>query len=463
MAGQLKKDTLVFREVLFQGIAASAPAGAAVATLTGSAAFALGSLPLATVAAFVIVLLNAIVVNRISEQVAGAGGYYEYAKQGFGKSVGSFVGWTYIVYQVFALAFIGLSIAVFVPALLSSVFSINVPGWLWFPLLVLTEGFGFLVSYLGVKGSLRWAMVMGSLEIVVVVAIGLIIVLSKPDINTVSVFTPKYAQGGVSGVALGVLFAYTAFAGFGGATPLGEETKEAKKTVGRAVLLTSVILGLFFIFAAYAFTVGWGPSNMSSYASALVPGISLTMQDVGLLAAVIITVFYINSILTDAVVFTNSASRVIFSMGRDKVLPSKLSAVHDVHKTPHVSAIVTVVAATAVGAISVPLLGGGGFNAFLFTGVVSTLGTLLVHMIANAALPAIRHRKKLSVGILNVVLAIVTIGALAYVFYGTFVSISTPVLVAAYLFAAWSILGIIYIAARRSRTIEVADARPSTP
>ena len=285
--------------------------------------------------------------------------------------------------------------------------------------------------------------------------------LSHPSINTVSVFTPQYAQGGISGVALGVLFAYTAFAGYGGATPLGEETKEAKRTVGRAVIFTSVILGLFFIFAAYAFTVGWGPSNMGSYANALVPGITLTLQDLGPIAAVIITVFYINSILTDAVVLTNSASRVIFSMGRDKVLSSRLSAVHDVHKTPHISAIVTVVAATAVAAISVPLLGGGGFNAFIFTGVVATLGTLLVHMITNAALPVIRRKRNLSMGILNIALAVITIAALMYVFYGTFISISTPVIVAAYLFAAWSIVGVIYILARRSRTIEVAPAPPT--
>ncbi|MEM3186415.1 MAG: APC family permease [Conexivisphaerales archaeon] len=458
MQTQLKKDALVFREVLFQGIAASAPAGAAVATLTGSATFALGSLPLATVLAFVLVLLNAIVINRISEHVAGAGGYYEYTKQGFGVSMGSFVGWVYIIYQVFALAFIGLSNAIFVPALLSSVFNINVPGWLWIPLLIATEAFGFVISYLGVKGSLRWAMVMGSLEMIVVVVIGLIITLSRPGINTLSVFTPQYAQGGISDVALGVLFAYTAFAGYGGATPLGEETKEAKRTVGRAVLFTSVLLGLFFIFAAYAFTVGWGPYNMGSYANALVPGINLAMQDIGPIAAIAITVFYINSILTDAVVFTNSASRVVFSMGRDRVLPASLSAVHKVHKTPHVSAVATVIAATFVAAVSVPLLGGGGFNAFLFTGVVSTLATLLVHMIVNAALPNIRKRQNLPIGLVNVLLPVITIATLAYVFYGTFISISLPVVVAAYLFTAWIVVGLIYIFAKRSRLIEVKSS-----
>ncbi|MCL4453940.1 hypothetical protein [Ferroplasma sp.] len=76
----LKKDSLSLYNVIFQGVAGSAPAGAAVATLTGSAAFALGSLPLSAVVAFVIVLINAFIINRISRHVAGAGGYYAYSR-----------------------------------------------------------------------------------------------------------------------------------------------------------------------------------------------------------------------------------------------------------------------------------------------------------------------------------------------------------------------------------------------
>ena len=58
MTEQLRKGVLNFRQTLFQGIAASAPAGAAVATMTGSAAYALGALPLAALVAFAIVALN---------------------------------------------------------------------------------------------------------------------------------------------------------------------------------------------------------------------------------------------------------------------------------------------------------------------------------------------------------------------------------------------------------------------
>jgi amino acid transporter len=74
-----------------------------------------------------------------------------------------------------------------------------------------TVAFGYVLSVLGVKGSLRYASVMATLEIAVVVFIGLWLIISRPSINTVSVFSPSHATGGISGVLLGVLFMYTAF------------------------------------------------------------------------------------------------------------------------------------------------------------------------------------------------------------------------------------------------------------
>ena len=64
-AKTLKRDTLNVYDVIFQGVAGSAPAGAAVATLTGSAAFALGSLPLSAVVAFVILIYLNVYYDRL--------------------------------------------------------------------------------------------------------------------------------------------------------------------------------------------------------------------------------------------------------------------------------------------------------------------------------------------------------------------------------------------------------------
>ena len=439
----LRKNALSIRDVVFQGVAASAPAGAAVATMTGAAAFALGSLPLTAIVALVIVGLNVYIINRISTHVAGAGGYYDYVKLGFGKHISAYTGWSYQFYQVTSLAFIGLSISVFVPALLSNVFGINLPSYLWLPLLAGTVAFGYILSVLGVKGSLKYASVMASLEIAVVVFIGLWLIITRPSINTVSVFSPSHASGGISGVLLGVLFMYTAFSGFGTSTPLGEETTDARKTIAKGIVLTIVILGVFFVFASYAFTVAWGINNMGAYASALVPGISLSYSDIGVWAAILITVFYINSILTDMVTYTNSSSRVLYAMAKDGLFPRSISSVHKTHLTPHVASGVMALASFAIAAISTVTM--GGFNAFLFTGVAGTLGSILVHIMANASLPKILKDKKLKVGYLNMIVTVVAIGFLGFIFYGSFISISSPVLIAAYSFVIWMVIGLIYI------------------
>ncbi len=443
LSKSLKKDSLNVYDVIFQGVAGSAPAGAAVATLTGSAAFALGSLPLSAVVAFIVVFINAVIINRISKHVAGAGGYYAYSREGLGNTVGIFTGWMYILYQLMSLAFIGLSIAIFLPDLLFEIFGIAIPSYSWVLLLVLVLAFGYFVSFSGVKNSVRYAMIMATLEVIVVTVISLIIILSKPSVNTATVFTPAYAPNGFTGVMLGVLFMYTAFSGFGTATPLGRETKNANKVIGNGVIASVIILGLFFTLASYAFTVGWGPSNMLSYSKELVPGVVLTDNYIGIIGAIIITVFFVNSLFTDSVVFTNSLSRVIYSMSRDNVLPGILSNTHSKRQTPHMAAGLIVIIAFIIGVVSVLRL--GGFNAFLYTGIASTMGALIVHILANASLPVIvrKFRAKMNF-LLDLILPAVSILILAFVFYGGFISINYSIIVASYTFVAWLIAGIIY-------------------
>ncbi|ARD85332.1 APC family permease [Ferroplasma acidiphilum] len=454
MKSSLKKDSLSLSNVIFQGVAGSAPAGAAVATLTGSAAFALGSLPLSAVVAFIIVLINAVIINRISRHVAGAGGYYAYSREGIGNFAGIFTGWMYIMYQIMSLAFIGLSVAIFLPALLGTVFGIDIPFYSWVLLLILIMGFGYFVSFSGVRNSVRYAMVMATIEVVVVAAVSIIIITAKPSINTVSVFTPVYAVHGFTGVMLGVLFMYTAFSGFGTATPLGEEAKNANAVIGKGVLISAIVLGLFFTLVSYAFTVGWGPTRMLTYSTELVPGIILAKNYLGLAGAIVITVLFVNSLFTDSVVFTNSLSRVVFSMSRDNVLPGILSSVHSHRQTPHVAAGVMVIISFIIGVISVITL--GGFNAFLFAGIAATLSALLVHMIANASLAGILHKMKLKMNIaMDVVLPAVSIVILAFVFYGSFISIDNVVIIASVSFIVWAIAGLIYSAISRKYLMHV--------
>lgn len=284
---------------------------------------------------------------------------------------------------------------------------------------------------------------MATIEVIVIALVSILIITIKPSINTASVFTPVYAKGGFTGVMLGVLFMYTAFSGFGTATPLGEEAQNEKKVIGRGVVISVIVLGLFFILASYAFTVGWGPENMLSYSQERVPGVILSENYLGIAGALVVTVLFVNSLFTDSVVFTNSLSRVVFSMSRDNVLPGILSNVHEHRRTPHVAAGIMAIIGFIIAAIAVVTL--GGFNAFLYMGIGATLSALVVHMIANASLPGIinKMRKKLNI-FMDIALPVISIAILGFVFYGSFISINKIVIIASITFGIWLILGIIY-------------------
>jgi len=367
----LRKNSIGLLETTFQGIAGSAPAGAAVATFTGAAFFALGAFPLTAFLAFLVVLLNAFIIRKLSRHIAGSGGYYSYVREGLGISSALFAGLFYIFYQIMALSFMGISLAVFVLAIFSSVFGVSILTYSWFPILSVSILFGYLISRSGIKQSVRYTTIMAMTEIVVIGISEIFILVSHPSLNTTEVFNPALARNGFLGVGIGVLFMYTAFSGFGASTPLGEESRTAQKTIGLSVVLSIIILGVFFIFTAYVFTVAYGVHSMGSYANALVPGVQLVKTDLGSRIAILITALFINSLLTGTVVITNGTSRVMYTMSREGFIPEGFSRIHQIRMTPSTSAGVVAVAAFLISTAGIIFL--NGFNAFLMTATAATL------------------------------------------------------------------------------------------
>ena len=77
-------------------------------------------------------------------------------------------------------------------------------------------------------------------------------------------------------------------------------------------------------------------------------------------------------------------------------------------------------------------------------------------MIANASLAGILHKMKLKMNIaMDVVLPAVSIVILAFVFYGSFISIDNVVIIASVSFIVWAIAGLIYSAISRKYLMHV--------
>jgi len=160
-----------------------------------------------------------------------------------------------------------------------------------------------------------------------------IIAKGGADGNTLSVFDP--GQTSWNSTFNGILFAVTLFIGFEAGASNAEETNEPRKSIPRAVLATVAISGAFYLLVTYAATIGFGKAALSKdvwFASASPMG-DLANQYVGKWLSVLIDLVVILDALSLSIAILVTASRVIFALGRDGLLPSWTARTSS-HDTP---------------------------------------------------------------------------------------------------------------------------------
>ena len=78
--------------------------------------------------------------------------------------------------------------------------------------------------------------------------------------NSVHPFDPSAAPKSAN-IGLAVVYTIFAFAGFEGATTLGEEARKPTKTIPRALIFTVLSIGIFYVVVTYAEVIGFGVSK----------------------------------------------------------------------------------------------------------------------------------------------------------------------------------------------------------
>src|SRR5207245_10159904 len=100
--------------------------------------------------------------------------------------------------------------------------------------------------------------------VVVFLGLGITLIRAAGSSSTLSVFSPNVGHSsGLGSVFAGMVYAVLAFIGFEAAAPLGEEAKNPRRTIPQAVVLSCVLIGLFYLVCYYAATVYFGPNQMA--------------------------------------------------------------------------------------------------------------------------------------------------------------------------------------------------------
>lgn len=465
----LAKGVISLPGVLFVAIATMAPgAGAAYAISTG-ASFGAGALPLSVVFALVGSLLVAAAIGQLAKHMSSAGGLASYVGTSMHTAIGFVVAWAYPFLYLFAMPYLAL---VFGNLLATTIApdggaAFNV-AWTVGALFCL--GGAFATNYFGVEIGVRFGLILGLFEIVVLVVMSVWMIVAAGDNNSLSLFTPSQATvpgfEGLGGVIAASVYGFLAFIGFEAAAPLAEETKDPRRTVPRAVVLSCLLIGVFYVLTAYASAVYFGPEKMAEFMSynggnAWI-GLAKTLWGGGWILLLVVLLVSSFACMNAAAL---AATRSIFAMGRSGTLPKFFGHVHPRWRSPSTAILVFFGVGTAL-----TLVGGYAWDpvtAYAVFGTVLTVCVLPIYFVTALACPAyfLRHRRSefnvflhLIVPVLGAVLLIPAFFAGAGIPAFSFASaLSYPLSLAGPIVGAWYMIGIgvaIYLLRRRRASLQ---------
>ncbi len=187
---------------------------------------------------------------------------------------------------------------------------------------------------------------------------------------------------GFSGIVAGSIYTILAFIGFEASAPLAEEARNPRRTIGLAVLISCLVIGLFYVLTTYAGDVFYGPPKFVSFGNlgGGSPWIQLGRDAWGV-GWVIVFIAIWNSTFANGNAGTLAATRTWFAMSRIGVLPAPLSRTSPGRSSPTVGVILQLVITLAIG---LPIgLHFGPTTAFVFLATILTGIMIAIYMIFN--------------------------------------------------------------------------------
>src|SRR6266513_994969 len=458
-AHRLERNAVGLAPTLFQSITHMAPAAAVAFSIIVAAPCAGVCLPLAVLMALVACLLVAVSIGQLGRHLPSAGGLYTYSARGLHPYVGFLVAWGFILAEPIVAPLLYLIFGNELAANLNSHF--GWPLWLWAPFAVVAGLIVWVLTYRGIRLSTRTGVALGTFEIVVFVALAITLIFAAGNHNTLSVFAPNTGNPkGWGSVFPGMIYAILAFIGFEAAAPLAEEAKNPRKTIPRAVILSALLIGLFYLLCYYAATVYFGPDKMADPKNGFAlfnnsdpwSGMAQAVWGPGL---IIVILAVLNSAIANSNAGANAATRV-------GLLPRVLARIHPRFKTPY-WAVNVQAAGGIVLAVALGTLAGGPLPAFALLGTLAgiiVVGIYILTNLSNLVYYLREQRGEFNIlwnGIVPILGSLIFLPALAAALGIDFanlgiVPLSSPANLAPLIIGVWMVVGIallIYFASRQ--------------
>jgi amino acid transporter len=438
------------RELRFAGVVAlsiSIMAPTAAMALNGVSASGLigRAAPLAFVFAAIGIAIVTVGFVHLARRFNHAGSIYAYCGAVLGPRLGFVAAWTLLgAYGVLACASMAEA-GIFGTGFLSRI-GVGTVNWavVALPLGVIAVG----VSFIDVKTVARSLLTIEGASVSLIILLVVVIFFkliagSAPEGQTLTVKAFDVPSGiSASTVALAAVFGFLSFAGFEAAASMGEESINPRRDIPRALAIAVGAAAVFFIVVIYAQTVGFGvgTAGVKAFSGSESPLGDLSSMYVGNWLADLIDFGATASAFAAGLGCLVAASRLLFALGRDGFVSTKLGKTSKGSGAPYVSLLVVNSLALA-GLAYMAIVGVESINAFFYPATIGALGLLVAYIAVSVAAIASMVREADTPSALALVPAL-AIALLGYVIYrNVYPAPEAPSNAFPYVVAAWVLIG----------------------
>ena len=358
--------------------------GTGIYALTGQVAKQVGGVVwLPFLVAFVVAVITAFSYLELVTKYPRAAGAALYTHKAFG-----------IHFVTFIVAFAVMCSGITSASTASRAFAVNFSSAFGLGLEsgtgVILLGLAFMaivaaVNFRGVGESVKLNVVLTCVELtglLIVIAIGLwAIGMGQGEVSRITEFHTPEGVSAFWPVIAATTLAFFAMVGFEDSVNMAEETKEPTKIFPKILLAGLLITGLIYVLVSISAVTLVDPAALGEGEAPLLKVVSTGAPGFPIWIFAFITMF---AVANSALINMLMASRLVYGMSREHVLPPVLGKVHASRKTPYIAIIFTTLLAfgliTFVG--SVPQLGG-----------TTALLLLCVFTIVNVAVLVLRKDK----------------------------------------------------------------------
>ena len=409
---QLKANCLSFTELLSQGVALISPTMTAALIIpvmfgnTGNwswCAYALGT---------VMLLFVALNLNQFARRSTGSGSMYAYICRGLGINAGAVGGWS-LLWAYMGISLAGITGFTIFAGKLLDMGGITAPPLLLSAICVAAAWF---CAWKNVQLSAIMMLACEGLSMLLILAL-CFIVLGQHHfaLDTAQFDTSAFPA---ANLGLGVVVAIFSLVGFECATAFGDEAKNPLKTIPRAVVMSLLISGAFFVFVTYTMVLGVrGYSTTLDKIDAPL-NVLATLAHVGVLQAPL-SLGAMVSFFALCLSCINAGGRVLYIMGRHGIVPPVTATAHGKNETPHVAvSLLAAIALVIVLASNMAHI--ATLDMFNYVGTCAAFGFIVPYALITVAAPvylrAIGQLKKRDIAVSAASLILLAIPAVGSVF-----------------------------------------------